>query len=72
MDEPTINFTINDIAYILGVTRATVYNWQNSGALPAGSGIDVIKAAITNDERKLADIRKRLSERATEKLVSSV
>ena len=72
MDEPTISFTVDDIAYILGVTRATIYNWQKAKTLPAGSGINVIKAALDNEERKLAAIRKRLSERATERLVSSV
>jgi hypothetical protein len=64
-----VKLTISDIAYVLDVTRATVYNRQKAGDLPPGTGLDVIKAAIDADERRIADIRERLAEIAYQKLV---
>ena len=72
MNETQVTLTIKDIAEILGVTRATVYNRQAAGDLPAGTGIEVIGADIARREQEIADIRARLSAMITERLVVSV
>ena len=72
MTEPTVDLTIKDIAYILGVTRGTVYNKQRDGEWPNGSGLDVIRAAIEADEQRIVEIRARLSEKVAERLTVGV
>jgi len=64
-----VDLTIEDVAYILGVTRATIYNRQAGGSLPSGTGIDLARAAIRIEEDRIAEMRRRLTEKITEHLV---
>ena len=69
MSDLTVDLTVDDVAYILGVGRATVYYKQRTGALPGGSGIDLAKAAIRIEEDRIEHMRQRLAEKVTQRLV---
>lgn len=72
MNKPMIDFKMDDVAHILGVTRATIYNRIRAGELPDGSMLDIVEAAIQLEEERVKEMRKRYSERAREKLVIGV
>jgi hypothetical protein len=72
MSDTSLEITMKDIAYILGVTRATVYNRQKAGELPAGNGLSIVKAAIAIEEKRIADMRERLSSVVADRLVVSI
>jgi len=69
MEETRVELTMDDIAEILGVTRATIYNRQRVGELPAGNGLDVVRAAIRKEELRIEEMRKRFSKKVAERLV---
>jgi len=60
---------MEDVAYILGISRPTLYYRQRNGELPAGSGYELARAAIRQEEARLAEIRARLSEKVAERLI---
>jgi hypothetical protein len=47
-------FSYEEVAFIFGVTRQTVYNWQTDGKLPAGEiDAQVIENLIESREREM-------------------
>ena len=70
--EPELQLTMEQIAYVLGVSRNTIYNRQRTGELPAGAGLDVVRAAFAAEEQRLEDMRGRLSEVIADSLIVAV
>ena len=55
-----IEFTMSDVAAIIGVTRATIYNRQAAGQLPSGSGLQILRAEVERQERELSELKARI------------
>ena len=47
MKRPDKTFTYEEVAAILGISRTTIYNWQESGLLPNGDfDIEKLEEAV--------------------------
>ena len=54
--------TVAELAYVLGVSRMTVYNRQKSGDLPEGMPSQVAEQAIQIAQDNVDAMRERLSQ----------
>ena len=54
--------TVAELAYVLGVSRMTIYNRQKSGDLPEGAPLQVAEQAIQQAQDSVDAMRERLSQ----------